>query len=109
MSQFLLDTNILSDLIRNPVGRVFRRLAGLSPQAFCTSIIVAAEMRFGAAIKGSPRLTQHVEGVLLRLPVKPFEAPADQRYAEIRARLEGRGDLMGANDMFIAAHAVALG
>jgi tRNA(fMet)-specific endonuclease VapC len=108
MRQFLLDTNIVSDLISNPAGRVYRRLATLAPETFCTSIVVAAEMRFGAAIRRSPRLSRYVEEILLRLPVKSFESPADLRYAEIRATLESRGEPLGANDTFIAAHALAL-
>jgi tRNA(fMet)-specific endonuclease VapC len=108
MSEFLLDTNILGDLIKNPGGRVFRRLATLAPESFCTSVLVAAELRYGAAIKRSPRLSRTVEEMLRRLEVKPFEPPADRRYGELRSALESRGDQLGANDMFIAAHALTL-
>jgi tRNA(fMet)-specific endonuclease VapC len=74
----------------------------------CTSIIVAAELRFGAAKAGSPRLLRQIEGMLGSISVLPFEPPADQRYAELRAALERAGAVIGANDMLIAAHALAL-
>ena len=75
----------------------------------CTSVIVAAELRYGAAKKGSQRLTGQLEAVLSALDVVPFEAPADEAYGLIRARLERAGQPIGANDLLIAAHAVAVG
>jgi tRNA(fMet)-specific endonuclease VapC len=75
----------------------------------CTSIIVAAELRYGAAKKGSPRLVAQLAAVLAVLEVLPFEAPADATYGLLRARLEQSGKPIGANDLLIAAQAVALG
>ena len=46
---YLLDTNILSDLLRHPQGVVAKRIAEVGEDAICTSIIVAAELRYGAA------------------------------------------------------------
>ncbi len=109
MARLLLDTNIVSDLMRNPRGRVFDRLAALPPDAPCTSIVVAAELRYGAARSPSLRFVAAVEGVLARLAVIPFEAPADEVYAALRVDLEARGTPLGANDLLIAAHALSLG
>ena len=109
MSRFLLDTNILSDLVRNPQGRVASRIAEVGEAAICTSIIVAAELRFGAARRGSPRLTAQLERILAALDVQPFQAPADAAYAEVRTELERAGLPIGGNDMLIAAHALAAG
>ena len=105
---FLLDTVILSDLLRNPAGRVASRIAEVGETEICTSIIVASELRYGALKRGSPALTDRVNGVLARLRVLAFEPPADDRYAEIRSRLEIAGTPIGANDLLIAAQAVAL-
>jgi tRNA(fMet)-specific endonuclease VapC len=105
----LLDTNILSDLVRNPQGRVAIRIAEIGENAICTSVIVAAELRFGAAKKGSERLTIQLERILSVLDVLSFEAPADAAYAELRVKLEAAGAPIGANDMLIAAHALAEG
>ncbi len=107
MTRFLLDTNILSDLVRNPQGRVAARIAEVGEAAICTSIIVAAELRFGAAKKGSERLTHQVERLLSVIDIQPFDAPADDAYAQLRAKLEAAGALIGGNDMLIAAHALA--
>ena len=75
----------------------------------CTSIIVAAELRYGAAKKGSARLSTQVEKVLGALDVLPFEAPADAVYGLLRSRLEQTGTPIGGNDLLIAAQAVRLG
>ena len=107
--RYLLDTNIVSDLIRNPQGRVAQHIRELGEAQVCTSIIVAAELRYGAAKKGSPRLTAQLEAVLGALDVLPFEAPADIAYGLLRARLEQAGQPIGGNDLLIAAQAVALG
>ena len=106
---YLLDTNIISDLIRNPQGRVTDRIRKLGEEQIATSIIVAAELRFGAARKGSARLTARVEEILASIEVFPFESPADQEYANLRSRLEEKGKVVGSNDLLIAAHALSLG
>src|SRR6266436_7214429 len=109
MVRLLLDTNIISDLVRHPRGRIARRIAKVGEQHVCTSIIVAAELRYGAAKKGSSQLTAQLEAVLGALDVLVLEAPVDTVYGELRARLEQAGQSIGANDLLIAAHAVALG
>ncbi len=106
---YLLDTNILSDLIRNPFGPVAQRIEAVGAKAVCTSIIVAAELRYGSAKKGSPRLQARVEDILATIPVLPLEVPADADYGRQRAQLEASGQPIGGNDLLIAAHALALG
>ena len=108
MHRYLLDTNILSDLLRSPQGRIAKRIAKVGEARVCTSILVASELRFGAAKRASPRLDAQLEAVLSALDVLPYEKPADQRYAELRRDLEKSGRLIGPNDMLIAAHALAL-
>jgi len=107
--RYLLDTNIVSDLLRNPSGAVADRIRQVGETNVCTSIIVAAELRYGAAKKGSARLTAQLEAVLGALEVAPLEAPADVLYGECRASLERAGRPIGGNDLLIAAHALALG
>jgi tRNA(fMet)-specific endonuclease VapC len=109
LSAYLLDTNIISDLIRNPFGPAARRIEKVGAKAICTSIIVAAELRYGCAKKGSPKLLARVEGVLETIPVLPLDIPADTDYGGLRAELEAAGQTIGANDLLIAAHALALG
>jgi tRNA(fMet)-specific endonuclease VapC len=106
--RYLLDTNIVSDLVRNPRGRVMQRIREVGEAQVCTSIIVAAELQYGAVKKGSARLTAQLEAVLGALDVLPFEAPADILYGQLCARLEQKGQPIGGNDLLIAAQAVAL-
>jgi len=107
--RYLLDTNIVSDLVRHPQGRVAEHIREVGEAEVCTSIIVAAELHYGATKKGSRRLSAQLETVLGALDVLPFEAPADAAYGLIRSRLEQAGTPIGGNDLLIAAHAVALG
>jgi tRNA(fMet)-specific endonuclease VapC len=106
--RFLLDTNIVSDLVRHPRGKISDRISEFGEDDICTSIIVAAELRYGAAKKNSARLTSQLEAVLGAIEVLALEAPVDAVYGVIRAGLERIGQPIGANDLLIAAHAQAL-
>lgn len=108
-ASYLLDTNILSDLVRRPQGAVAKRIAEVGEDAVCTSIIVAAELRYGAAKKGSERLTRQLGAILSRLAVLGLDAPMDEAYAAIRTHLERAGTPIGGNDLLIAAQARSLG
>lgn len=107
--RYLLDTNMVSDLVRHPRGRVAQRIREVGEAKVCTSVIVAAELRYGATKKASPRLTAQLETVLGALDVIPFEPPADVSYGVIRTQLEQAGQPIGGNDLLIAAQALALG
>ncbi len=104
----MLDTNIVSELARNPQGIVARRIADVGPDAICVSIITAAELRYGCAKKGSPKLLAQIEAILGSIPVLALDIPADAEYGAIRAELEVAGKPIGPNDLLIAAHAHAL-
>jgi tRNA(fMet)-specific endonuclease VapC len=106
--KFLLDTDVVSDSIRNPEGRAASRIATVGHSRIGISIIVAAELRFWAVRRGSETLSAQLEELLNRIPVLPMEPPADAAYANIRAMLERAGTPIGANDMLIAAHALTL-
>jgi|SRR5579863_2044939 tRNA(fMet)-specific endonuclease VapC len=107
--RYLLDANIASDLVRNPQGKVAQHIRKGGEDKVCTSIIVAAELRYGACKKGSPKLTAQLEAVLGALEILPFETPADQTYGFVRTLLERVGQSIGANDLLIASQAIALG
>lgn len=104
---YLLDTNILSDLVRYPQGAVAERIEKEGEDSVCTSIVAAAELRYGAVKSGSPRLANRVDLLLSALEILPLEAPADRHYAELRHHLARQGTLIGPNDLLIAAHALA--
>lgn len=107
--RYLLDTNVVSDLVRNPQGVVFQRIAEIGEASVCTSIVVAAELRYGAEKRGSARLSAQLEMVLGALDILPLETPADVYYGRLRAELERRGQLIGPNDLLIAAQALTHG
>ncbi|MDT8409046.1 MAG: type II toxin-antitoxin system VapC family toxin [Wenzhouxiangellaceae bacterium] len=107
--RYLLDTNILSDLVRNPRGGVAERIAAVGEASICTSIVVASELRYGAVKSGSERLVDRVHLVLSALEILPLQAPVDRHYAELRHRLARQGTPIGPNDLLIAAHALAEG
>lgn len=106
---YLLDTSIISDLVRNPQGLAAKQLRRVGDETVCTSIVVACELRFGAAKAASKRLSEQLDRVLEPLDILPLESPAEYYYAEIRSALERRGTPIGPNDLLIAAHALALG
>ena len=85
------------------------RVREIGEAQVANSIIVAAELRFGAAKKGSARLTAQVEAVLAAIEVLPLEEPADRVYGVLRAGLEQRGEVVGGNDLLIDSQALSLG
>lgn len=105
----MLDTNIISDLLRNPDGSAAKRIAEVGPDTICVSVITAAELRYGCAKKGSAKLLAYVEAILESVQVLSFDVPADAEYGGIRAALEAAGKTIGPNDLLIAAHACAAG
>ena len=104
---FLLDTNIISDLIRNPSGPAMRRIEAAGEANVVTSVVVAGELLYGCAKKGSPRLTERVEAILEEMVILPVSPEVAALYGAIRADLERRGAPIGQNDLWIAAHAMA--
>ncbi len=106
---YLLDTNMLSDLVRNPQGAVATRITAAGEDSVCTSIVVAAELRYGAVKSGSEKLADRVDLLLSAIEVLPLEPPTDRKYAELRHHLTCQGTPIGPNDLLIAAHALAEG
>ena len=92
---YLLDTNILSHLVQQPQGRVRDQIADVGEDNVLTSVIVACELRYGAAKRGSRRLTRQVETVLGALTVRPLESDVERIYASIRVALEKKGTPIG--------------
>ena len=104
---YLMDTNILSDLVRNPQGMVATHITRAGEEAVCTSIIAAAELRYGGIKSKSAKLAERIDMVLSALEILPLETPADHQYAALRHHLTREGTPIGPNDLLIAAHALA--
>ena len=105
---YLLDTNILSDLVRNPQGVIAAKIAKAGEDTVCTSIIAAAALRYGAIKSNSAKLAERIDLILSALEILPLETPADHRYAALRHHLTRQGTPIGPNDLLIAAHALAI-
>ncbi len=104
----MLDTNIVSDTIRNPAGAVVRRLRPLQVGDCCISIMTLSELRFGALKLASARLSQQIDQFVDLVPAIPFQQPAELAYASLRVALQMAGKPIGPVDLFIAAHALSL-
>lgn len=104
----MLDTNAVSDFLKDPTGPVATRVRA-QRTAVTISVIVAAELRFGAAKRGSARLNAAIDQLLDMLVVEPLGLPVASIYGALRAHLELSGRTVDANDLLIAAHALALG
>ncbi len=104
---YLLDTNIVSDLVRNPFGMTRQHVDHVGSGNVFTSVIVAAELHFGIAKKASQKLRRRVLDAFEFVPVWPMPIVVAEHYGSLRADLELRGLPIGANDMWIAAHALA--
>ncbi len=107
--RYLLDTNILSELVRKPQGIVATRIAAVGEDTVCTSIIVAAELRYGAIKSSALKLAQQVDMVLSAMEVLPLKQPVDCHYWNLRHQLTSQGMPIGPNDLLIAAHALSSG
>lgn len=105
---YLLDANVISDIMRNPQGPAANRLRVVGHLSVCTSAIISAEMLFGARKRGSPALTRRIENTLAKIAILPFEPHAEVFYAEIRFQLERKGTPISGNDLLIASQALAL-
>jgi len=106
---YLLDTNIISDLVRHPKGTVAQHIRQIGEHRICTSIIVACELRFGVTKSGSSKLAKQLSKILDQLPILPLAQSIEDDYAPIRNHLERLGTPIGPNDLLIAAHAQLLG
>lgn len=106
--RFMLDTNVISDLIRDPMGKISRQIENVGESSICSSIIVASELRYGVAKSGSKELSLRVDAALSAIEILPFDTPADTEYGNIRAQLAVKGMPIGPNDLLIAAHALSL-
>ena len=105
--RFMLDTNIVSAIVRDPQGKVLERLLEAGEENVFISIITHGEIWYGVKKNGSEELSKKVSAVTRRLYVAPLQLPSDQRYADVRLSLR-HGQNIGPNDLWIAAHALAL-
>jgi len=110
MPRFMLDTDTCSYIMKRSHPLVLKRLTSVSVDDVCISVVTKAELLYGVEV--SPRRSQDAAALTAFLPyvdAVALDEAAALHYAEIRADLKRRGVMIGANDLFIAAHARALG
>ena len=106
---YLLDTNILIDILRRPNSPALRHLIRLEPQEVAISTISLAELEYGVHKSSDPaRNAQRLIEACTPLTVLPFDNEAAEMYGKVRAQLETKGTPIGPMDTLIAAHALAL-
>jgi len=106
--RYLLDTNIVIFILKEPAGEPARRLARTSVSETAICVIVEAELYFGATKYGVPeRRKAALDGFLAPFRSLPFDSACVSHYAGIRDQLERKGQVIGAHDMLIAAIALA--
>ena len=105
---YLLDTNTISHLSSYPQGSVKHRIEQCGAENIVTSVIVAGEIEFGLELKRSERLRRNMEAILRAIRVEPLEEAVRFQYGSVRAELKRQGTPIGPNDLWIAAHALAL-
>ena len=76
----MLDTNVISDLIKDPMGKVARQLEVEGESSVCSSIIGASELRYGVTKSGSKEISLRVDAALSAIEILPFDIPADTEY-----------------------------
>jgi len=110
MAKYMLDTDISSYIMRRSDPTLLKRLQKVPVSDVCISVITKCELMYGAEV--SPRAQQDqtaVEAYLRHVEVRDYPSEAALDYAQIRADLKLRGTMIGANDLYIAAHARYLG
>jgi len=110
MPRFMLDTDTCSYIMKRSHPLVVKRLQSVPVGDVCMSVVTKAELLYGVEV--SPRRTQDSAALAAFLPyveAVALDEDAALHYAEIRADLKRRGAMIGANDLFIAAHARASG
>jgi tRNA(fMet)-specific endonuclease VapC len=106
--KYLLDTNIISNIVKFPRGPAARRLREVSGEEIGTSVIVCAELRFGCRKIDAKRLERDYDVFLDSIQVEDWCAPLDSLYADVRKAAESKGTSVGAMDLLIASQALAL-
>jgi tRNA(fMet)-specific endonuclease VapC len=108
MTRYLLDTNIVSDVMRNPEGPAELALRERADEEIGISLIVKGEVLFGLVRNANAKGRKRFDVLLDAIEVWPMQEGVADIYGQVRAAMEKSGDKMGPNDMWIAAHSLSL-
>jgi tRNA(fMet)-specific endonuclease VapC len=110
MPRYMLDTDTCSYIMKRSHDLVLKRLQRVQVSDVCISVITKSELLFGVELSPRRQLDDLALNAFLGyVEVLDFPDEATFHYAKIRADLKARGTMVGANDLFIAAHARSLG
>ena len=108
--RYLLDTNIVIFILKQPLGGLAARLARVPPSDVAVCSVVEAELYYGATRYGVPQRRRAApDGFLMPYRSLPFDSACVPHYANIRDQLERKGQVIGGNDLMIAAIALTHG
>jgi tRNA(fMet)-specific endonuclease VapC len=108
MTRYLLDTNVCIEILRGRNAALKSRLAATEVEKLALSSVVLAELHYGARLAKDPDAELvRVKAAFAGWPRLPFDDAAAERYGQLRAGLKQAGNLIGANDLLIAASALA--
>lgn len=110
MPRYMLDTDTCSYIMKRSSAALLNKLQSVRVSDVCISVITKSELLYGVEV--SPRREQDKTALmafLAHVDVLDFPDEAAQQYASIRAHLKKSGTMIGANDLFIAAHACCAG
>ena len=107
--RYMLDTNIVSQLIRKHPA-VVSRVTAAPMAALCISAVTEGELLFGLAKRpAATQLHAAVTEFLKRVDVQPWDSNAAKHYGALRASMEAQGKPLAPLDMLIGAHAASVG
>jgi tRNA(fMet)-specific endonuclease VapC len=109
MARYMLDTNICIYIAKHQPPQMKARFEQLKPGQLVMSAITYGELQYGASKSSQrSRALQQLQQLVQDIPVESLDSAAAQAYGEVRATLEKQGRPIGNNDLWIAAHAMAL-
>lgn len=109
MNGFMLDSNVLIDIAREPDGPVAARFAAKALGEVAISVIVSGEILYGMVRRPDARSNPRMSHLLSSLQTEKMEPAVASHFGRVRRQVEMSGQGLTANDYWIAAHAIAKG
>ena len=107
--EYMLDTNIISHLIREQPN-VKQHLLSVPMESICISAVTEGELLFGLAKRPeAKRLHLLIRELLKRVEVLPWDTSVTERYGMMKAQMESKGKILSPLDLLIAGHALSVG
>jgi len=107
---YLLDTDICSYIMKRSHPRLLKKLRAVDLEQIAISVVTEAELLYGIRLSAKPNLAREAfEGFIRHVSILEWGREAGEHYSDIRAYLHRRGEMIGVNDLMMAAHGRSLG